>query len=50
MTLDPVQLAADLIRCPSITDYGGPVGDEHIDHHAPNVKDILARILDHLGG
>ena len=39
-----------LLREPDTPDYGGPVGDEHIDHHAPNVKDILARILDHLGG
>ena len=39
-----------ILREPNTPDYGGPVGDEHIDHHAPNVKDILARILDHLGG
>ena len=34
---------------PDTPEYGGLVGGEHIDHHAPNVKDILARILDHLG-
>ena len=37
-----------LLREPDTPDYGGPVGDEHIDHYAPNAKDILARILDHL--
>ena len=38
-----------LLRDADTPDYGGPVGDEHIDHHAPDVKDILARILEHLG-
>ena len=38
-----------LLREPDAPDYGGPVRGEHIDHHAPNLKDILARILDHLG-
>ena len=38
-----------LLRDADAPDYGGPVGDEHIDHHAPDLKDILARILEHLG-
>ena len=38
-----------LLRAPDTPEYGAPVAPEHIDHHAPDVKDILARILEHLG-
>ena len=38
-----------LLRDHDTPDYGEPVGEEHIDYYAPDVKDILARILEYLG-